>query len=406
MTDREASLKILNGLLQKHRKRTVQYGDAQIGRRIVLKIAEVYQNYERPNADTEVKECINEAAAALEELQYISVERMPFSDDITKLYLRQENMPAIEQYLEEHFGEASRSRMAEDITKLIREYAGQGVLTACYCDGLAERIKALSSALDVGRERDILRVLAFIQNNEKDIYIREVSVLVYGDSKILEQKYLNVVCNIIRDAEGGLCIEDGRNAETLQKYHIWSMEQEICIRGDFHIEIAGGAIETKRLRGGVSLSSKDIGQIERVLVQTGNLVTIENKTSYHRFGEENFSMVYLGGYASHCQIEFLKKVYKDNPHCRFWHFGDIDIGGFLIHQHLCGATGIPFELWHMSKKELNDPRYAKALKQLTDNDISRAQGLKSNLYYGETVKEILRKNIKLEQEIISYSLYT
>ncbi|MCM1237532.1 MAG: DUF5716 family protein, partial [Ruminococcus flavefaciens] len=51
------------------------------------------------------------------------------------------------------------------------------------------------------------------------------------------------------------------------------------------------------------------------------------------------------------------------------------------------------------------PRYEKALKQLTDNDTSRAQGLKSNLYYGETVKEMLQKNIKLEQEIISYSLY-
>ena len=58
-------------------------------------------------------------------------------------------------------------------------------------------------------------------------------------------------------------------------------------------------------------------------------------------------MMYLGGFANRYQIEFLKKVVLNNPNVRYCHFGDIDIGGFLIHKHLCRETLKNFELYCM-----------------------------------------------------------
>lgn len=38
-------------------------------------------------------------------------------------------------------------------------------------------------------------------------------------------------------------------------------------------------------------------------------MTIENKTSFQRLKDENFAMMYLGGFANRHQIEFLKKLF-------------------------------------------------------------------------------------------------
>ena len=131
-------------------------------------------------------------------------------------------------------------------------------------------------------------------------------------------------------------------------------------------------------------------------------MTVENRTSYLRFRKPGTSLFFLGGYTTRFQREFLKKIYRDNPEIRYRHFGDIDAGGFYIHEHLCRVTGIPFEMYLMSKKELEDPRYRRCLQPLTDNDRTRLQSLERQAAYRETVAYMLERNEKLEQEIISY----
>ncbi len=74
-------------------------------------------------------------------------------------------------------------------------------------------------------------------------------------------------------------------------------------------------------------------------------MTIENKTSFQRLRDGDSAMMYLGGFANRHQIEFLKKVISDNPNVRYYHFGDIDIGGFLIRKHLCRETAKNKVLW-------------------------------------------------------------
>ena len=115
-------------------------------------------------------------------------------------------------------------------------------------------------------------------------------------------------------------------------------------------------------------------------------------------------MLYLGGFANRHQIAFLKKVISDNPHIRYIHFGDVDIGGFLIHKHLCRETSKKFELYCMGLEQLCDMRFSHCLRKLTDNDMIRLESLMEDASYRKVLEYMKEHNIKLEQEIVSYYL--
>lgn len=133
-------------------------------------------------------------------------------------------------------------------------------------------------------------------------------------------------------------------------------------------------------------------------------MTIENRTSYQRLKDSNTAMMYVGGFADRHQIDFLKKVISDNPNVKYKHFGDIDIGGFLIHKHLCRETYKKFELYCMGKQQLSDTRFRHCLRKLTDNDIIRIESLIDDATYREVLEYMKENNVKLEQEIVSYYL--
>ncbi len=181
-------------------------------------------------------------------------------------------------------------------------------------------------------------------------------------------------------------------------------EQEVFIKGDWKIKWEQYILETDRLQGGIAIATKDIWSIRRITVNSSNLLTVENKTSYQRLKGHNMAIMYLGGFASWHQIQFLKKVIQDNPNITYLHFGDIDIGGFLIHKHLCRETSKNFRLFCMGVSQLRDKRFQNCLKKLTEHDLVRLEGFPEEDPYREVLAYMKEFNVKLEQEIVSYYL--
>ncbi|MDD5899752.1 MAG: DUF2220 family protein [Lachnospiraceae bacterium] len=97
-------------------------------------------------------------------------------------------------------------------------------------------------------------------------------------------------------------------------------------------------------------------------------------------------------------------MYDCNPGICYTHFGDIDAGGFYIHRNLCEVTGIDFQMYSMSEKELQNPCYTSCLHKLTENDRARLQELYKEPEYRTAVEYMLINNVKLEQEIVSLNL--
>ena len=141
-----------------------------------------------------------------------------------------------------------------------------------------------------------------------------------------------------------------------------------------------------------------------IKIKTENFMTIENKTAFYRFDNSRFSVMYLGGFANRHQVELLKRIITDNPNTEYYHFGDIDAGGFFIHQHLCRSTGKEFRPYHMGVDELYNPDYTNCLVKLTKNDYDRLKSLIENKTYKEVVDVMLKEGIKLEQEIVCLML--
>ena len=94
------------------------------------------------------------------------------------------------------------------------------------------------------------------------------------------------------------------------------------------------------------------------------------------------------------------KVYEKYPKAQYFHFGDIDAGGFLIFNNLIEKTGIPFIPYRMSVNELKQNHN---LKQLTENDKKRLKGLLLDSRFAlfkDVIEYMLDNNVKLEQEIL------
>ena len=247
-------------------------------------------------------------------------------------------------------------------------------------------------------------MLHFLENNKENLYVREVSMLVYGDSKWFENNNYEEICTFIRNATGQRKEESERNDAILSCFYVTPAEQEIFIKGNWRIEWEQYELDVSKFQGGIAIASSDIQSIKNISVNTANVMTVENKTSFQRLRDRNFAMMYLGGFANRYQIEFLKKVVLNNPNVRYCHFGDIDIGGFLIHKHLCRETLKNFELYCMGIQQLGDRRFSHCLKELTDHDMNRIGSLMSDIVYTEILEYMKAHNVKLEQEIVSYYL--
>lgn len=371
-------------------------------RRIILKPTEIYKDYKKNNADILRKQHFGDAVSELKSMGVITAECLKFSEDIEKIYLCEEKMDTIYEWLEDVYGVVPQSSIVKKIKKIMETYVCAGEAAQKYRDSILAQTEDPRKIFDPERIDANMKMLCFLENNTEELYLREASILVYGDSKWFESHNCDEVCAWLRNFAGMSGEEYERNDAVLAHYHIIPAEQEIFIKGDWKIAWEQYVLETDRFPGGIAIASKDVRSIRRITVNASNLLTVENKTSYQRLKNHNMAMMYLGGFASRPQIEFLKKVIRDNPDIMYQHFGDIDIGGFLIHRHLCKKTSAAFGLYCMGVRQLSDERFQGCLKALTENDLARLKGLKEDAAYREVLEYMEKYGVKLEQEIVSY----
>ena len=402
MSSKEYKKEIVDGLLKKYNMRYAK--NITTNRRIILKPVEVYKDYAKNNAEILKKQYINDAISELLNMGFVTVDYLKFSDDVEKIYLSEEKLDAIYEYLRAEYGVIPHRTISNQVYEIVKKYSDTGEIVQKYCESILTEIEDPRCSLMPDRMEANLKMLNFLEKNKEILYVREASMLVYGDSKWFENNNYEEVCTFLRAVTGVVREESERNDAILSSFCVVPAEQEIFIKGDWKIKWEQYVLEISKLSGGIAIASGDVCNIKSITVNTENLMTIENKTSYQRMKDNNSAMIYLGGFANRHQIEFLKKVISDNPKVKYQHFGDIDIGGFLIHKHLCRETAKNFELYCMGIQQLRDMRFHHCLRELTDNDRRRIESLIEDTSYSEVLKYMKEHNVKLEQEIVSYYL--
>lgn len=396
---------LLELLLKKYNERQAKYigvDKPAVNRRIIVKPTELYREYSRNNADLWKKQEIHEAVSVLEGRRLVSTSHLRFSEDIEKIYFSEENIDDLYGYLWEAYGITPKRRILKKVYEIIETYAGAGGIVRKYCEKVLAEAEDPKKQPDPERIEANLRILHFLENNKENLYVREVSMLVYGESKWFEENNYEEVCSFLREVTGMPAEEGEKKDGILFYFFVTPMEQEIFIKGNWILEWEAHSLNVSKFQGGIAIASGDIPHIKKIHVNGSCVMTIENKTSFQRKKDRNTAMMYLGGFANRHQTEFLKKVISDNPDIRYAHFGDIDIGGFLIHRHLCRETGYSFSLYAMGVQQLQDENFRHCLRGLTDLDRSRMLSLMEEEPYREVLQYMLEYNVKLEQEIVSY----
>ena len=394
--------KMLTALAEKYRKSKKDNATNVIVRRTRITPSQLYKGYNRNDGDMTQIEAVNQAAMHCRQMGFLTFETEKFSNEIRNIDLVDEKIEELEAYLEQTYHYESKASKRQYVEELIAVYSGRSPAAELECRKLRQALEKNRIPPKYQQAKDLLKALVFIENNREELFLREASMLIYGDSKYLEEAMLHPVCKALREFLGRPCGEDELEDEILEEYHIRREKQKLCLKGDVMLQNGGKELELGNFADGVEFFSDELDGIERICVRVPEFITVENYTSWLRFRKEGAVSFYLGGYAARFQRDFLRKVQEDNPHLVFRHFGDIDAGGLYIHEHLCRVTGIPFQMYRMSCAELQDARFRSCLQPLTNQDQIRLKSLEKQGTYRELAAYMLEKNVKLEQEIISY----
>ncbi|MGN1350420.1 MAG: Wadjet anti-phage system protein JetD domain-containing protein [Anaerovoracaceae bacterium] len=396
--------KLLIALAEKYRKSKKDTGENRIRRRTSVKPENIYSRYHDNDGDFEKISALNEAVYSLVEKGFVQVETESFGTELKKIFLVDEKISETEQYLKDVYDYVPKENKLNRLSRLIDAYGDASEICRAECQELREKLRKRIVPKNLEEMEQVLAAVAFIEKNQEELFIREASLKIYGDSKIFEEKTMEPVCAMLRRYDEYPSEANGFLDEILEKYHIRKEPQRLALRGNVGIRIGGEKIELGNFAQGIEFSALDAARIQSIAVRSPRFMTVENKTAYLRYQPEDTVLFYLGGYANRDQRNFIRMVYRDNPEVEYLHFGDIDAGGFWIHQHLCEVTGVKFGMFGMSERELGDPAYDSCLHSLTERDRAGLRHLAEYPEYRTVAEYMLEKNVKLEQEIISLRL--
>lgn len=399
----EYEKEILTRLVEHYRGSKKDAGNNKINRRTQIKPKNLYGKYEANDGDFDEISKLNQAAEELSQKGFITKKEETTGTQLKCIYLVDERIDDIERYLADQYGYVPKDRKLAKMRELIDRYQDASPICKKECAILAGRVECRKDLGNIEELDNVLKAIAFIEKNQEDLYIREASMKIYGDSKFFENETLRQVCSILQKYSGRNT--DGElSDEILLDYHIAKEPQKLCIKGNVIINISGKDVDVGGFQEGIEFLASNLAHIQSVKLMVPVFMTIENRTAYHRYHAADTVTFYLGGYANRYQRDFLKLVYASNKDAVYQHFGDIDAGGFWIHHNLCEVTGINFGLFGMSVDELKNSAYAMCRHPLSDHDRSRLQELKMMDAYAEVVHYMLVQNVKLEQEIVSLDL--
>ena len=242
----------------------------------------------------------------------------------------------------------------------------------------------------------IIHCIDEIENNKCDILLRDFSTKVFNDSKYLENNL-----STIRKYYNLIDLDSDSDEVFLEKKHIYKNPISVVIKGDAVIKVNNQIINLKEFGSPLHLYKCAIDNISFLEISSNKVVTIENKTTFFDYTEEGL-IIYLAGFPNSMKIDLLKKIAIDLPNTNFYHFGDIDLGGFRIYNYLCEQTGIDFNTKYMDINTLI--KYKSKLTRIKDDsyfqNLASLKQLKYVSKYSDVVNYMIENRVVLEQEIL------
>ncbi len=380
---------ILNCLLDKYERSKSFTGDNKRGQSFSVKLIKLFPKY-GDEAEYDLYISINEVTQELERCEYISLSKKK-NGVIDSVTLNTHKLNEIYAFI----SRIPKSDTNERLLHLLTMYANKNEVLAEYCQSQIDRIQCNKKAEyfdgDFTEYENILKAVSEIFDIPEEIYIRDFSVKVFGDSKVFE-RIKHMVTRLLFQ------YGDFPQEETiLEDLNIVKNPGHVYIKGCAVIKICGQIIDLSVMNGDIAISSILLKSIDKIEITGSRVITIENLTTFNHFSQPDTFALYLGGYHNSHRRNFIRKIYEQNPQISYYHYGDIDAGGFYILLHLREKTGIHFVPYQMDTDTLR--QHSAYTKPLTDHDRKRLKNLMDS-EFSDTVTYMLEHNCKLEQEAL------
>ena len=380
---------ILNYLLDKYERSKNFVQNDEIQRKISVKVNKIFPEYD-DETEYELFTQVNTAVQTLESEKFITISKK--KNGLTdSIILNSDKLEEIYIFL----SRKPKSEINQQLLSLLEDYADKNTVLSSFCQSQTERIKSNKKPKffngDITEYANILKAVSELYQLSEETYVRDFSVRIFGDSKTFEKIKSKVISLLFHYG-------DFPKEETiLQELNLVKNQGHVYIKGACRISINGQMIDFSQFTGDIGISSVLLDNISKIEVSGNKVITVENLTTFNRFCEENAMIIYLGGYHNTHRRNFIKKLYVQNPDALYYHYGDIDAGGFYILLHLRNKTDIHFLPYHMDIDTLQ--QYSRFTKPLTDNDRNRLQNLLDS-EFSEVIQYMLENNCKLEQEAL------
>ncbi|MCI7213542.1 MAG: DUF2220 domain-containing protein [Bacillales bacterium] len=259
--------------------------------------------------------------------------------------------------------------------------------------------KKLSSVHHYVQSPDEIKVICKAINAmsdlENDVQERIFCAKLFSDSKRFNE-LRGKISKIIRDFSNDPYDEE---EDVIASMGVIKNTAYAFVKGNMSLKINDETIDLRKYGEPLALSDSAIKNLEVISINANKLFTVENLTSFDVFNEKDSIVLYLGGFHNRVKRNLIEKIYKKSPSLTFYHYGDIDAGGFYILNHLRNKTHINFVPYKMGIEELI--KYRNNCKKLTQNDRKRLIAMLDNPDFSDfkdTIQYMLNENIKLEQE--------
>ncbi|MEK3988428.1 MULTISPECIES: Wadjet anti-phage system protein JetD domain-containing protein [Robertmurraya] len=381
---------IINKLLDKYEKSKSFVGENKVNQRFNVKISSVFPRY-TDHSNYEIFQAVNEAVDTLVRASFI-IAKANSAHVYSNVILNVAKLEDIYKYI----GRKPKKDINSSVLNLMEIYKNKNQILNKYCETQYERIHSNKTIQffnnDLEELENILIAVDELLKVDTETFSRDFSVKVFKDSKVFE-RIAGKVVNLIY--EFGVFPEKDR---ILGDLNIVKNPTYVNFKGPGSITINDQKIDLTSLSSDIAISSKMLSDIECIEVTGKAVITIENLTSFHTFSDKDMLAIYLGGYHNRVRREIIKKIHQQNSQIAFYHFGDIDAGGFYILEHLKRQTGVDFIPFKMDIETLE--AHKKYTKRLTENDKKRLTKLVDSQYH-KVINYMLENNCKLEQEAVN-----
>lgn len=397
---------ILNALLDKYEK-SKSYIE-MTNRRISIKMNQIKDyNIE----DYEQRELWNSVLKDLQKGELIKFEWEKFEENniIKEVWLIKENVYKIYEELGRKNPKKSYQAILKQLEQCnftqewIKEFQNdmKNYMIEKQKENVLLPIELFSEIVQALNEIDKMQT----QNKNAMILKRVFSIKCYNNSKYFER---NIEKKIIRIAKRYLHLEQLTDNEILAEIGIVKYPEIIEFCGNMKCIIQGKAIEYASITKGSYINGNAINSIERMEIDSNvrRIIFIENKANYVEYiqsSKESELVIYHGGFYSPIKGEFFRKIYEStqNKNIEYFHWSDIDIGGFEIFVRL--RDNIIPELKPMKMDTETLMKYKEkgiALEEEYRNKLAQLKEDRNFKIFWKSIDYMLDNNIKLEQEAI------